>query len=91
MEGPNVFELMINAIKLRKCDKDAGTSLIVAEMLKASGVEGAQQIRDLIEDSIHFAKIPTQTGRVSSSSSTRAMTSPLSEEIIEAPDCWIRP
>ena len=43
-----------------KCGKAAGTSLIVAEMLKASGVVGAQQIRDLIEDIIHFGKIPTK-------------------------------
>ena len=29
-------------------------------MLKAFGVEGAQQIRDLIEDIIHFEKIPIE-------------------------------
>ena len=29
-------------------------------MLKASGVEGAQQIRDLIEDIIHFGMIPNE-------------------------------
>ena len=60
VDGPNKFELIINTIKLRKCDKDTGTSLIVAEMLKASGVERAQQIRDLIEVIIHFGKIPTE-------------------------------
>ena len=43
-----------------KCGKVAGTSLIVAEMLKASGAEGAQLIRDLIEDTIHFGKILTE-------------------------------
>ena len=29
-------------------------------MLKASGVGGPQQIRDLIEDIIHFVKIPSE-------------------------------
>ena len=43
-----------------KCGKATGTSLIVAEMLKASRAEGAQQIRDLIEDTIHFGEIPTE-------------------------------
>ena len=43
-----------------KSGKAVGTSLIVAEMLKASGAEGAQQIRDLIEDIIHSGKIPTE-------------------------------
>ena len=64
MEGPapshNPLELVIKAIKLMKCGKAAGTSLIVAEMLKVSEVEGTQQIRDLIEDIIHFGKIPTE-------------------------------
>ena len=63
MEGPAPYiplELVIKAIKLMKCGKAAGTSLIRAEMLKASGVEGAQQIRDLIEDIIHFRKIPNE-------------------------------
>ena len=63
MEGPAPhipLELVIMAIKLMKCGKVVGTSLIVAEMLKASGVEGAQQIRDLIMDIIHFGKIPTK-------------------------------
>ena len=59
--GPHVpLELVIKVIKLMKCSKDAGTSLIVAEMLKTSGLEGAQQIRDLIEEIIHFEKIPTE-------------------------------
>ena len=40
--------------------KTAGTSLIVAEILKAAGDEGAQQIRNLIEDIIHFGKAPTK-------------------------------
>ena len=43
-----------------KCDKAAGTSSIGAELLKASKVESAQQIRDLIEDIIHFGKSPTE-------------------------------
>ena len=43
-----------------KCGKAAGTSLIVAKTLKASGVERAQQIGDLIEDIIHFGKTPTE-------------------------------
>ena len=43
-----------------ECSPSAGTSLIVAEMLEASGVGGAQQIRDLIEDIIHFRMIPTE-------------------------------
>ena len=63
MEGPVPHippELVIKAIKLMKCGKAAGTSLIVAEMLKASGVEGAQQIRDLIEDVIHLGKISAE-------------------------------
>ena len=42
-----------------KCGKAAGTSMIVAEMLKMYGDEGVQQIRDLIEDIINFGKIPT--------------------------------
>ena len=45
VEGPAPhiqLELVIKAIKLMKCGKAAGTFLIVAEMLKASGVEGAQ-------------------------------------------------
>ena len=54
------LELVIKAIKLMKRGKAAGTSLIVDEMLKASGVEGTRQIRDLIEDIIHFGKIPTE-------------------------------
>ena len=54
------LELVIKAIKLMKCDKAAGTSQIIAEMLTASGVEGAQQIQDLIEDIIHFRKISTE-------------------------------
>ena len=35
------LELLIKAIKLMKCGKDAGTSLIVNEKLKAPGVERA--------------------------------------------------
>ena len=54
------LELMIKAIKLMKCGKAAGTSLIVAAMLKASGVEGTRQVRDLIKDIIHFREIPTE-------------------------------
>ena len=41
-----------------KCGKAAGASLIVVEMLKASGYAGARQIRALIEDIIHFGMIP---------------------------------
>ena len=37
---------MIKSIELMKCGKVAGTSLIVAKMVKASGVVGAQHIRD---------------------------------------------
>ena len=51
---------MIKVIKLMKFGKAAGTSQMVAEMLKASGVEGAQQICDLIEDIIHFRQILTE-------------------------------
>ena len=54
------LELVIKAMKLMKCCKAAGASMIVVEMLKASGVGGAQQIRDLIEDIIHFGKIPAE-------------------------------
>ena len=54
------LELVIRAIKLMKCGKAAGTSLIVAAMLKAPGDEGAQQMRDLIEDIIHFGNISTE-------------------------------
>ena len=43
-----------------KCGKAVGTSLIVAGMLKSSGVEGAKQICDLIEDIIHFGTIPIE-------------------------------
>ena len=53
------LELVIKVIKLIKCGKIADTSLIVAEILKVSWVKGAQQIRDLIEDIIHFGNIPT--------------------------------
>ena len=54
------LELMIKAIKLMKCGKAAGTSLIIDGMLKASGAEGAWQVRDLVEDIIHLGKIPTE-------------------------------
>ena len=63
MEGPAPYiplELVIKAIKLMKCGKATATFLIVAEMLKASGVEGAWQIRYLIEDIIYFGKIPSE-------------------------------
>ena len=43
---------------IRACGKAAGTTLFVAEMLKASGDGGAQQIRDP-ENIIHFGKIAT--------------------------------
>ena len=62
MEGPAPhipLEMVIKSIKRMKYGKAAGTSLIVTEMLKASGVEGGQQIRDLIDD-IHFRKIFTE-------------------------------
>ncbi len=62
VEGPAPYislEQVLKAIKSMKCGKAAGTSLIIAEMLKASGVEGAQLIRDLIEAIIHYGKIPT--------------------------------
>ena len=40
--GPHIpLDLVIKAILLKKWGKAAGTSLIVAEMLKASGLEGA--------------------------------------------------
>ena len=51
---------MIKAIKLMPRGKADGTSLIVAEMLKASRGEGALQIGDLIDDIIHFRKIPNE-------------------------------
>ena len=54
MEGPAPhipLQLVIKAIKLMKYGKAAGTCLVLAEMLKASGVEGGQQIRDLIRSS----------------------------------------
>ena len=63
MEGlvPHIpLELVIKTIELMKCGKVAATSLIVDGMLKASGVEGAQQIRDLIEDVIHFGRTLTE-------------------------------
>ena len=61
MTGESIpLELVIKAIKLMKCDKAVGTSLILAEMLKAYGVERAQHIRDLIENIILFGKIPTE-------------------------------
>ena len=40
MEGP-LYITIENAVKLMKCDRVAVTSLIAAEMLKASGVGGA--------------------------------------------------
>ena len=54
------LELAFNAIKLMKCSNSTGTTLRVAEMLKASAVERGQQIRDLIEHIIHFGKIPNE-------------------------------
>ena len=63
VEGPAPhipLELVIVAIKLMKCGRAAGTSLIEGEMLKVSGVKGAQQIRDLIEDIVRFGEIPTE-------------------------------
>ena len=78
------LEVVIKAIKPMKCGKAASTSQIIAEMLKASGVERVQQMRDLIND-IHFRKIPTEWKRVSSYPS--AMASSSTEEIIEASNC----
>ena len=47
MPVPHIpLEQMIKAIKLMKCAKAAGTSLIVPERLKACGDEGIQQICD---------------------------------------------
>ena len=55
------LELVSKAIKLMKCCKAAGTSLIIAEMLKASGIEQAQQIHHLDDNIIiHLGKIPTE-------------------------------
>ena len=62
LEGPTPQippELVIEAIKLMKCGKASCTSLVVTELLKTSGVVGARQSRDRIEDIIHFGKIPT--------------------------------
>ena len=47
-----------------KCGKAAGTYLIVADILKASIVEDTQQIRYIIEDIIHFGKIPSDWGSI---------------------------
>ena len=63
VKGPALnipLKLVIKAIKLMKCGKAAGTPLVVVEMMKACGVERAQQICDLIMDIIHLRKIPTQ-------------------------------
>ena len=63
MEGPSPhipLQLVIKAIKLMKCGKAAGTYLIIANILKASGVKDTLQIRYLIEDIIHFGKIPSE-------------------------------
>ena len=43
-----------------KYGKAAGTSLVVAEILKAAEVQRAQQIRDLIEDITNSRKILTE-------------------------------
>ena len=51
---------MIEGIKLIKCDKTSAKTLIVGEILKASRAVRAQDTRDLIEDIIHFEKIPTE-------------------------------
>ena len=62
MEGPaptSHVRLVMKALKPMKCSKVAGTSLIVDEILKAIGVEGVEQIRDL-QDIIHIGKIPTE-------------------------------
>ena len=56
-------------------------------MLKASGVEGAQQIQDLMEDIIHFGKIPTEWGESIIVCLYKGKGVPLSKEIIEAPNC----
>ena len=59
--GPYIqLMVVIHAIKLMTCDKAAGTSLTVAEMLESLWCEGAQQIRDLIEDIVHFGKMLTE-------------------------------
>ena len=58
-EGPAphiLLDLVIKAIQLIKCGKAVGTSQIIAEMLEAARVEGAQQIHNLIEDIISLCK-----------------------------------
>ena len=54
--------LVIKAIELMKCGKAAGASLNLAEMLKASGVEGPHQICDLICGYHPFWENPYWTG-----------------------------
>ena len=58
-----------------KFRKAADTSLIAAEILKVSGVEGAQQNRDVIDDIIPFGKIPTEWENIIVST-TRTRASP---------------
>ena len=79
--------LVIKAIELMKCGKAAGISLNLAEMLKASGVEGPHQICDLIADIIHFGKILTEREESTIVSLYKGKGVALAGGIIEAWNC----
>ena len=79
------LEQMIKAMKLMKCDKASGTSLIIA-----SGEEGAQQIRDPIQGIIRSKQIPTDRKEITIVSLYKGRVSLSNEEIIKASSCLTR-
>ena len=79
--------LVIKAIKADEMEQ--GCWYNIAEILKAPGVEGAQQIGDIIEDIIHSGKIPTRLNWMAGKDHRLPLQGQghLSEEIIEASNC----
>ena len=69
--------------------KSVGTPLVIAEILRTSGDEKAQQIRNLIKDINHFGKVHAESdgGTNGHSLSTGVRASALSDEIIVASNC----
>ena len=53
-------EMVLLAIKCMKIGKAAGPSGVMTEMLKASGIKGAQMIADLANSIIATGHIPTE-------------------------------
>ena len=65
-------------------DKAVGTFVFIVKMLKAPGDERVQQIRGLIENIIHFGKIPTKLDqRIIASRLQGQGLTPFSEETIK--------